>query len=292
MTSVAEARSVCIVLVLFYCRERDAAPVTMMPSFDAKAISQSREETVRALRRMLAEATGTSAEMAVLPFNLDALDAHFPQGGLPLGALHEIAPHTATDTAAAVGFTTALLGRIAEADRTHGPVLIVTGPNGVDEQGLPYGHGLHRLGLNPARVLLVTTKDDKQTQWALEEALRSALPAAVIGVIERLGFRTSQRLQLAAESSGRPLLLLRPSGIAGSSVAMTRWRIGAAAAARDRFGLITHWRWRVALERCRNGRPGEWLVEFDHAYRFNLAAAMADPALPCSANARAFRRAG
>lgn len=241
---------------------------------------------------MLASANGTAAETAAHPFGLAALDTHFPQGGLPLGALHEIAPRTTADIAAAFGFTTALLGRMAAADRTQGPVLIVTGPNSVDEQGLPYGHGLHRLGLDPARLLLVTTQDDRQTQWALEEALRSALPAAVAGVIETLGFRTSQRLQLAAENAGRPLLLLRPSGIAGTSVAMTRWRIGAAAAARDHFGLITRWRWRVTLERCRNGRPGEWLVEFDHAYRFSLAAAMADPALPRSTNARAFRRAG
>jgi len=263
-----------------------------MPPCDAKTVPQSREETLRELRRMLASANGTAAEAAAHPFGLAALDAHFPQGGLPLGALHEIAPHTPSDAAAAFGFTTALLGRMAEVHRTQGPVLIVTGPNGVHQQGLPYGHGLHRLGLDPARVLLVTTKDDKETQWALEEALRSARPAAVAGVIERLEFRTSQRLQLAAENAGRPLLLLRPSGIAGTSVAMTRWRIGAAAAARDRFGFITHWRWRVTLERCRNGRPGEWLVEFDHAYRFGLAAAMADPALPHSANARAFRRAG
>ena len=35
----------------------------------------------------------------------------------------------------------------------------------------------------------------------------------------------------------------------------------------------------MTLERCRNGRPGEWLLEFDHAaHRFSLAAALADPA--------------
>lgn len=257
----------------------------------AKPAFQSREETIRDLRRMLAKANGTSIETAALPFGLASLDAHLPQGGLPFGALHEIAPLAAADMPAAFGFTTALLGRIAQADHARGPVLIVTGPNDVAAYGRPYGHGLQRLGLDPARVLFVATKDDKETLWALEEALRSALPAAVAGVIEFLGFRASQRLHLAAENSGRPLLVLRPSGIAGTSIAMTRWRIGAAAAARDRFGLITRWQWRVKLERCRNGRPGEWLVEFDHAYRFSLAAAMADPALSHGAIARSFRRA-
>ncbi|WP_147413456.1 ImuA family protein [Pseudorhodoplanes sinuspersici] len=240
---------------------------------------------------MLARANGTSVEATTLPFGLAALDEHLPQRGLPFGALHEIAPIVAADMPAAFGFTTTLLGRIAQADRARGPVLIVTGPNDVAAYGRPYGHGLQRLGLDPARVLLVATKDDRETQWALEEALRSASPAAVAGVIEFLGFRASQRLHLAAENSGRPLLVLRPSEIVGTSVAMTRWRIGAAAAARDRFGLITRWQWRVKLERCRNGRPGEWLVEFDHAYRFSLAAAMADPALFHDADARSFRRA-
>jgi protein ImuA len=65
-----------------------------------------------------------------------------------------------------------------------------------------------------------------------------------------------------------------------ASAAATRWRVGAAPAARDRFGLITRARWRLTLERCRNGRTGEWMVEYDHvAHRFSLAAALADPAV-------------
>ena len=38
-------------------------------------------------------------------------------------------------------------------------------------------------------------------------------------------------------------------------------------------------RWRVALERCRNGRTGEWLIEWNHAaYRFRVARGVADRA--------------
>jgi protein ImuA len=74
-----------------------------------------------------------------------------------------------------------------------------------------------------------------------------------------------------------PLLLLRPSQTLESSAASTRWRIGTAAAARDRFGSYTRPRWHLQLERCRNGRPGEWVVEYDHvAHRFSLVAALAD----------------
>ena len=104
--------------------------------------------------------------------------------------------------------------------------------------------------------------------------------AAVAGVIDKLDLKTSQRLHLAATDCGLPLLLLRPAQTLELSAAATRWRIGTAAAARDRFGLFARPRWHLQLERCRNGRPGEWVVEYDHvAHRFSLAAALADPAL-------------
>src|SRR5262249_33824325 len=98
--------------------------------------------------------------------------------------------------------------------------------------------------------------------------------------------KTSQRLQLAARESGLPLLLLRQRML-DASAAATRWRVGAAEAARDRFGLIMRFRWNLKLERCRNGQPGEWVVEFDHvAHRFSLAATLADPTLSCRAGAQ------
>ena len=143
--------------------------------------------------------------------------------------------------------------------------------------GRLHGHGLNALGLDPARLILVETAHRKETLWAMEEAVRSAAPAAVVGVIDTLDLKLSQRLHLAATDAGLPLFLLRPAPTLESSAAATRWRIGTAQAARDRFGLVTQPRWHLQLERCRNGRPGEWVVEYDHvAHRFSLAAALAD----------------
>ena len=149
--------------------------------------------------------------------------------------------------------------------------------------------GSMRSGFRPHRLILVETAHRKDTLWAMEEALHSRAVAAVAGFIDQLDLKTSQRLQLAATDCGLPLFLLRPApshppphageGVEGSAAA-TRWRVGAAPAARDRFGLITRARWRLSLERCRNGRTGEWMVEYDHvAHRFSLAAALADPAV-------------
>jgi protein ImuA len=224
---------------------------------------------------------GIPVHAAVLSFGLPILDAHLPQKGLALGALHEIAPEAPGDVPGALGFVLALLSRLPK----KGLLPLIFSPRGLAGFGCPYGHGVNALGLDPARLVLVEPNDEPQAFWAMEEALRSGVPAGVIGAIGRgLDLKESQRLQLAARTSRLPLLLLRPAGATGTSAAVTRWHIGGAEAARDRFGVVTRWRWRVRLERCRNGRLGEWLVEWDHvAHRFSLAAQMADPALSRSA---------
>jgi protein ImuA len=235
--------------------------------------SGHRAEIVDELRRLLTQ-QGVAAEAGPLPFGLPAIDGHLPQGGLAGGALHEVVPEVRGDIPAAFGFMAAMLSQI----RPGAPLFLVTSPCGLAAFGRPYGHGLNGLGLDPARVILVAAPNATQALWAMEEALRSAVPAAVAGVIGKLDFRASQRLHISAGETGRLLLLLRPPGIA--SVAVTRWRVAAEQAARDRFGLIARWRWQLKLERCRNGRPGQWIVEFDHAtHRFSLAAALADPTL-------------
>ncbi len=168
----------------------------------------------------------------------------------------------------------------ARLPRTPPPLLVVVPAHGLHPyrpHGRLHGHGLNALGLDPARLILVETAHRKETLWAMEEAVRSAAPAAVAGVIDTLDLKLSQRLHLAATDAGLPLFLLRPAATLESSAAATRWRIDTAAAARDRFGLVTRPRWHLQLERCRNGRPGEWVVEYDHvAHRFSLAAALAD----------------
>jgi protein ImuA len=258
-----------------------------MPVTLAVRRNRSRVEIVEDLRRLLPKLQGIAPEGQVFPFGIEALDSHLPQGGLIAGALHEVVPDAAEDAPAALGFVTALLAGMP----ANGPILFVSSPRGLAGAGRLHGHGFNSFGIDPARLILVETENETQALWAMEEALRSAVPAAVAGAAEPgPALKTSRRLHLAAETSGLPLVLLRPARTAGSSAAATRWRIASAEAVRDRFGLITRWRWQVTLERCRNGRPGEWLMEWDHAaYRFSLAPAMADLALPGGADARALR---
>lgn len=229
------------------------------------------------LRRKLGRIEGFADERApVLPLGVAALDGHLPRGGLALGAVHEIAPAGEADLAAAFGFLAALLGRMP--GRT--PLLFVLASRKLARLGAPHGHGLAALGLDPARLTLVEATDGTEALWATEEAVRARGPAAVASALDgKIDLKACQRLLHAARGAGTPLFVLRPGG-GPVATAATRWHIGAAAGGTDRFGMRTGWRWHAALVRCRNGRPGDWLLEFDHAtHRFRLAAGLAGASL-------------
>ncbi len=203
---------------------------------------------------------------------------HLPGPGLACGVLHEVIAASHGDRPAAFGFLFALaaLGLQARA----GPAVFVAARRALSEFGAPYGHGLCQLGLDAGRLILVDAKTDKEALWAIEETLRSQGAAGMVaGVVEKsLDLTASRRLNLAAAAHATPLVLLRTAGTT-TSAAATRWRIAAAPAARDRFGAFAEARWNVALERCRNGRPGQWLIEWNHvAHRFRVAEGLADRA--------------
>jgi protein ImuA len=249
------------------------------------SIPPHRAAVMAELRRLL---PGSGGSCQTLPFGLAALDSYLPHGGLAAGALHEVVPNSEGTVASAFGLIVAILSRLSRAY----PVVLVMPRHARRQYGRVYGHGLNNLGFNPAHLILIETAHRKQTLWALAEALRSGAPAAVAGMIDKLDLKLSQKLHLAAGDCGLPLFLLRPAATLEASAAATRWRVGTAAAARDRFGLYARARWHLQLERCRNGRPGEWVVEYDHvAHRFSLAAALADQSLYRGAGDRSFRQA-
>ena len=87
---------------------------------------RSPESLVQLRDRIAAlEAPDGRKGFAVLPLGVAAIDAVLPWGGLPLGALHEIAAADDPDDAAALGFAAIVLGRLAA--RQDKPVLWVAG---------------------------------------------------------------------------------------------------------------------------------------------------------------------
>ena len=260
---------------------------------------------------MIAARTGTTATLAplrerirqieapvrhgVLPFGVAAIDRALPGGGLALGAVHEILGQGGDeeDGAAATGFSAAILARLGA-----GPILWCL------KRADLYGPGLLAYGLDPSRLVLVRAARDDDIAWAVEEGLRTPGLAAVVGEIGRLAMVAGRRLQLAAERSGVPALLLRRWRNATEaaaergrpSAAVSRWRI-AALPSLDIAGEpgIGRPRWRVELLRVRGGTPALWDVEVaDATGHVSLSAELADrPAAPARPETlQPLRRAG
>lgn len=194
------------------------------------------------------EGLGGEAGAGVLPFGVPDMDAALPDGGLPLGCLHEVA---AEDRGAGTAFAAALLARLAA--RREAPVLWVV--RGRDL----HAAGLAAYGLTPERLIAVRAPRDADALWVMEEALRCKRLSAVLGEIGRLDLTASRRLQLAAEAGGVTGLLLGEAQAGAASAAVTRWRVAPLPSVTDEPG-VGEPRWRLELLRCRGGRPGAWEV--------------------------------
>ena len=249
------------------------------PPFSVRSEGESPIDGLRRRVRALEGAQGLAAGQGVA-LGLPLLDRHLPWGGLPRGALHEV---LAGDAGSATLFAVALAARLAGSE---GDILWCIRAGALDA-GLPCPAGLAAIGLDPARLVLVTARNDADALWAMEEGLRSRAVAAVIGEAVEASLTATRRLALAAEANGAAFLLRPDAGDPPPSAAATRWRIAAAPAAPD-TGLPpalsrVEGRFRAELFRCRGGAPGAWLMGWcDEAGGLAVSAALhggaADPA--------------
>ncbi len=192
---------------------------------------------------------------------------------------------SAGNWAAALGFALRLAVRRAKASSAPAHILWCWPSTFARELGLPCGQGLAAMGLDPAACLFVETKRASEALWAMEEGLKSASLALVVGVIKEAELTPARRLSLAAAGSLTPCLLVTDPRASGAGSTATRWRIGARASAAHPFETNAPGapRYAVSLERCRNGSlnsqalslPLEWSYE---THRFRVAPALADRA--------------
>jgi protein ImuA len=152
-----------------------------------------------------------------------------------------------------------------------------------------FAPALAGVGLHPDRVVYVEARDAKTVLLVMEESLRHAGLAAVVGEVNGvIGLTASRRLQLAAEKSGvMGLLLRRPRRLADDIVAeptaaRTRWRVsalpsGPALPWSPKTPGLARARWQLDLVRVRGGEPKSFVVEAcDAKGSLSLVADMAD----------------
>lgn len=194
----------------------------------------------------------------VLPFGLADVDSRLPVGGLPLGALHEVAGggNGAVDGAAAALFVAGI------AARTKGKVLwCMTRPD-------LFAPALAQAGLSSDRVIYVEAGDDKMVLACFEEGVRHRGLGAVVAEVARLSMTASRRLQLAAEESGTVGIAIRrwrrqteATDFGQPTAAATRWRVSVLPSAPLPVPGVGRARWLVELIRCRAGESADFELE-------------------------------
>jgi protein ImuA len=240
----------------------------MVGKRDPRRIAALRARIAAIERATAGGATGPVAASPVAASPVAGADhaagegADFP-GALAPGALHEVVGPGVAAFASAAGFVLGLVrARGAGLARRAAPVLWCLRGESWREAGVPYGPGLAAFDLDPARLVIARARRDADVLWAMEEGLRTPGLAAVIGEVGALDFRASRRLQLAAAARGGTAVVLRRDEAQPASAALTRWRVAPAPGAGiGGDGRLA--RWRAERTRCRGGRPGEWLVEWD-----------------------------
>jgi len=196
-----------------------------------------------------------------LSFGDPEIDGLFPDGGLAWGS-HQIAG-SAGDPAAARAFAAFLLARWF-AGRPKAQALIVQEASALREGGGAYGPGLHALGLDPGRLILVQARDGTEVLRLINEALRVRAPEIVIGDLwdgaPLADLSVTRRFNLAA-ASARVMAVLTTPDLTATSAALTRWQVASAPslAVRRRLGAPA-----LALDLVRNrhGPTGRWILEW------------------------------
>src|SRR5712671_5640470 len=150
------------------------------------------------------------------------------QGGLALGAMHEVFAEAGRQSAAATGFVAGLAGRAA----ARRPMVWVRQDFAEIESGALSMSGLAEFGLDPRVLVTVRAADvDTALKTAADALACDALGVVVLevwGEARQLDLVTSRKLTLAAQASGVTGLLLRVAAEPSPSTAETRWIVRAA----------------------------------------------------------------
>ena len=234
----------------------------------------SQTPTIADLRRYLERLDRHGHEAAVLPFGLEIIDRHLPLRGLPQGHLHEALEAGAASRYA--GLATLFVAGILA--RMRSPVLWCL--RGRDL----FAPALARVGLHPDRVIFCETWKDRDVLPAMEEGLKCAGLAAVVGEVSKLSLNASRRLQLCAGESGVTALVIRrwhntteKEAAAEPSAAATRWRVAPSPSPASGFDGLPRQCWQLDLLRARGGEPHSWVLEAcDATGHLALPAALAE----------------
>lgn len=133
-----------------------------------------------------------------VPTGWPELDAALPGGGWPRGVLNELFVERY-----GIGEIRLLLPVLVRVAREGHPQAWVAPPR------VPYAPALAAAGFDLDRLLVVHPAAGVETDWAIEQCLRTTGCGAVLAWPARTGMRELRRLQLAATMGGACVFLFR-----------------------------------------------------------------------------------
>jgi protein ImuA len=185
----------------------------------------------------------------------------FPNKEIPIATIHEFICASTESTSSTNGFVSALTASLM---KSGGACIWISSSLKAFPAALPL------FGVEPHRIIFVNATKEKDVLWTAEEALKSTGLAAVIAETKELSFTTSRRLQLAVEKSQVTGFLIRQQPrLLTPNVCSARWAINPVASELPmNMPGVGFPRWKVNLLKVRNGKTGEWNIEWDGS-RFN-----------------------
>jgi protein ImuA len=239
----------------------------------------TKHDTIRRLQKEILSlhGGGDASNGQRIHTGLGPLEHAFPQRTFPTAAVHEFISGGPAAAAATSGFLAGLLHHLAAG--STGPCIWI------GTHRVIYPPALEAFGLLPHRVVFIDVATERDALWTAEETLKCEGLAAVVCEASGLSFTQSRRLQLAVEESRvTGFIHRRNPRTEGTNACVSRWHISPLGSAlQDNLPGVGHPRWRVNLQKIRNGRPGTWHLEwsgkgFQHVPLFTASVADAPPA--------------
>ena len=192
---------------------------------------------------------------AAAHIGLGPVAAAFPNASFPTGAVHEFLSAGAENAAATGGFIAGLLASLMQSDRVG---------IWISSARTLFPPALKIFGIEPHQIIFIDLPKERDVLWTMEEALKCEGLAAVVGEMREISFTASRRLQLAVEQSRVTGFILRhhPRSLT-TTACVSRWNITSLPSVlEDKLPGVGFPRWKVALLKIRNGRPGAWQMEW------------------------------
>lgn len=207
------------------------------------------------LKREILAFEGYKPTLSQKSFSLGPMDTAFPGQAFPVSALHEFVTTTEQDAAATYGFMLAIIAQIA----TQAGVTIW-----ISTTRQLFPPALIALGIQPQHLLFLEVTKEQEVLWAMEECLKCPGLSAVVCEAEQVSFTASRRFQLAIERTNATGFVIRHIRRKASIIAsICKWRISSLPTELpDGIPGLGFPRWRVELQKVKNGKIGVWDIEF------------------------------